>query len=180
MAASALGTAPAWAGQAPMIAVSGHDGRYHMSLELMLRAPVRRVWHVITDYGAIGRLNPAVKKSVVIRRDGLTVLRMHIRSCVLFICFPVTQTESMTTHGRRFVRGIIIPELSSFRSGYSQWRLRAVPGGTQARFEATLTPAFFIPPLIGPWLIRGKLVHEMRTTASRLTAWVDAKTPHKA
>ncbi|WP_297363761.1 SRPBCC family protein [Acidiferrobacter sp.] len=171
---------PAWAGQPMRIGVSAQGDRFHMSLDLMLRAPLRRVWHVITDYTDIERLNPAVKRAAVIRRNGLTLLRMHITSCVLFICFPVTQTEAMTTRGRRSVRGIIIPQLSSFRSGYSQWRLQAVTGGTEARFSATLTPSFFIPPLIGPWMIRRKLRDEMRKTASHLTTWVDAKTPYKA
>ena len=170
---------PAWAGPTK-IAVSARGDHFHMSLDMMLRAPVRRVWQVITDYADIKRLNPAVKRSAVIRRDGLTLLRMHITSCVLFICFPVTQTEAMTASGHRRVRGVIIPQLSSFRSGYSQWRLRAVAGGTKARFEATFTPSFYIPPLIGPWMIRRKLHDEMRRTASRLTAWVDAKTPYKA
>lgn len=151
-----------------------------MSLDVRLRAPRQRVWHVLTDYADIKRLNPAVKRSTVIRRDGLTLLRMHINSCVLFICFPVTQTEAMTTHGHQWVRGVIVPQLSSFRSGYSQWWLQAVPGGTEARFQATLTPSFYIPPLIGPWMIRRKLRDEMEKTAAHLTAWVDAKTPYRA
>ena len=171
---------PAWAGWPTKIAVSAHGDHFRMSLDMMLRAPVRRVWQVITDYADIKRLNPAVKRATVIRRDGLTLLRMHIRSCVLFICFPVTQTEAMTASGHVWVRGVIIPQLSSFRSGYSQWRLQAVAGGTKARFEAALTPSFYIPPLIGPWMIRRKLHDEMRKTASRLRAWVDAKTPYKA
>ncbi|WP_287800472.1 SRPBCC family protein [Acidiphilium sp.] len=156
------------------------DGRYRMGLELVVRAPVRRVWHIITDYTAIKRLNPAVRGSMVISRDGLTLVRMRIRSCILFICFPITQTESMTTDGDTSVRGVIVPQLSSFRSGYSQWRLRPVAGGTEARFTASLAPSFYIPPLIGPWLIRLKLRDEMRATAARLRAWVDVKTPHKA
>lgn len=164
----------------PKIAVSVRGDHYHMSLDLVLRAPLHRVWHVIADYADIKRLNPAVKSSTVIRRDGITLLRMHIKSCVLFICFPVTQTEAMTTDGRDWVRGVIVPRLSSFRSGDSRWRLRAVPGGTEAHFTASLTPSFYIPPVIGPWMVRRKLRAEMRETASRLKAWVYAKTPYKA
>ncbi len=171
---------PAYAHGAPKIAVSVRGDHYHMSLNLILHASLERVWHVIADYADIKRLNPAVKSSTVSRRDGITLLRMHIRSCVLFICFPVTQTEAMTTDRDRWVRGIIIPRLSSFRSGVSRWRLRTVPGGTEAHFGASLTPSFYIPPVIGPWLIRRKLRAEMDETASRLKAWVYAKTPYKA
>ncbi len=171
---------PAWAGRPPKITVSTHGERFHMSLDMRLRAPIRRVWQAITDYTDIKRLNPAVKRATVIRHEGLTLLRMHITSCVLFICFPVTQTEAMTTRGHQWVRGVIIPQLSSFRSGYSQWHLRAVAGGTEARFRATLTPSFYIPPLIGPWMIRRKLRDEMKKTAAHLTTWVDVKTPYRA
>ncbi|MHB1512103.1 MAG: SRPBCC family protein [Acidiferrobacter sp.] len=151
-----------------------------MSLDLVLHAPLSRVWHVITDYADIKRLNPAVKSSAVIRRDGITLLRMRIKSCVLFICFPITQTESMTSDGHLWVQGVIVPQLSSFRSGVSRWQLRAVEGGTEAHFSASLTPSFYIPPVIGPWMVRRKLRAEMRATASHLRAWVYAKAPHKA
>lgn len=171
---------PVGAHEPPKIVVSARGGHYRMSLDLVLHAPVSRVWHVITDYADIKRLNPAVKSSAVIRRDGVTLLRMRIKSCVLFICFPITQTESMTTDGHHGVRGVIVPQLSSFRSGVSRWQLRAVAGGTEAHFSASLTPSFYIPPVIGPWMVRRKLRAEMRATASHLKAWVYEKTPYKA
>ncbi len=171
---------PVGAHRLPKITASVRGDHYHMSLDLVLHAPLSRVWHVIADYADVKRLNPAVKSSTVIRRNGITLLRMRITSCVLFICFPITQTESMTTDGQRWVRGVIVPRLSSFRSGMSRWRLRAVASGTEAHFSASLTPSFYIPPVIGPWMVRRKLRAEMRETAAHLKAWVYAQASPKA
>ncbi|MHB8254035.1 MAG: SRPBCC family protein, partial [Acidiferrobacter sp.] len=148
--------------------------------QLVLDVPLKRIWTILTDYPQIKRLNPSVQQSRVIRRDGLTLLRMRIRSCVLFICFPVTQTESMTT--RRFVeiRGVIIPTLSSFRSGVSRWRLAPVKRGTRITFQAVLVPSFYIPPILDSWIIKRKLTAEMRATADHLATWAGAKRPYKA
>lgn len=149
-----------------------------MQLQLRLKAPIGRVYAALSDYSAIQRLNPAVKRSELIHHGALTLLRMHIKSCVLFICFPVTQTESMSAHKPTSIQGTIIPALSSFRSGFSRWDLRTTKGGTNARFQAVLVPSFYIPPFLGTWIIKKKLRTEMRTTAAHLKAWVETKTPY--
>ena len=162
---------PAFGKSRARIVVSAQGDRYHMALSMVLKTPLRRVWHILSDYAAIKRLNPDVIRSEVIHHDGQTLLRMRIKSCVLFICFPVTQTEAMTRHKPFEIKGTIIPALSSFRGGFSRWRLSPVKGGTRVSFKAVLTPSFYIPPILDSWLIKRKLRTEMRTTARHLVAW---------
>lgn len=164
----------------PHIHVSVRGGAYRMYLQLHLKAPIARVYAALTDYSAIQRLNPAVKRSELIQHNGLTLLRMHIKSCVLFICFPVTQTEAMSAHKPTSIRGTIIPALSSFKSGFSRWRLRTDKKGTEADFRAVLVPSFYIPPFLDAWIIKNKLRTEMRTTAAHLKTWVEVTTPYTA
>lgn len=146
-----------------------------MALSLVLKTPIDRAWQILTDYAAIKRLNPDVQRSAVIHHDGQTLLRMHIKSCVLFMCFPVTQTEAMTSHKPSEITGRIIPVLSSFRAGFSRWRLMPVKGGTRVSFKARLTPSFYIPPILDSWLIKRKLTTEMQTTARHLEAWAEKR-----
>ncbi len=162
------------------VRVSQHGTSFTMHLRMILKAPRARVWHVLTDYREIGKLNPAVKRARVTRKAGVTLLRMHIKSCVLFLCFPVNQAETMTTRPRRVIEGTIVARLSSFRSGFARWTLTPVAGGTQADFVSTLTPRFYIPPILGPWLLRAKIGSEMRRTARHLATWVGAKTRRRA
>ena len=163
---------PAFGKTTTRIVVSTEGGSYHMALSLVLKVPIDRAWHILTNYAAIKRLNPDVQRSEVIHHDGQTLLRMHIKSCVLFMCFPVTQTEAMTSHKPFEITGTIIPMLSSFRAGFSRWRLYSVQGGTRVSFKAALTPSFYIPPILDSWLIKRKLRTEMQTTARHLAAWV--------
>lgn len=171
---------PAAALTPPKIMVSVSGDSYHMSLKLTLKAPLKRVWNILTDYARIKRLNPNVSQSKLIYRDGQTLLRIRTKSCVLFICFPITQTESLTTSPFTEIQGVVIPRLSSFRSGVSRWRLYPIKGGTRVDFDAVRVPAFYVPPVLGSWIIIRKLTAEMRETAKRLTALAIAKSPHKA
>jgi len=170
---------PAWAQTPVRILVSAEHGQYRMSLRLVLKAPIARVYAILRDYGAIKRLNPSVQKSEVIKRKGYTLLRLSLKSCVLFVCFPVTQTESMSTNRPYLLRGTIVPRLSSFRSGFSQWRLKPEGQDTKVHFVAQLIPSFYIPPILGTWILKRKLRDEMKITARHLIAWADAKAPYK-
>ena len=62
----------------------------------------------------------------------------------------------------------IVPEFSNFRSGYANWALREEGGGTHLLFTTQLEPSFWVPPLIGPWLIRYKLREEALQSVDNL------------
>ncbi|MDA8390071.1 MAG: SRPBCC family protein [Gammaproteobacteria bacterium] len=162
----------------PLVRV--HDGIYHVSAEWLVHAPVSRVFAALTDYRHLGRLNPEVRKSRILGfpAPGHTLVQMVIRSCILFICFHVRQTDDMTAIPDREIDGRIVPRLSNLRYGYARWRLAAQGDATRIHFTSAVEPDFFIPPLIGPFLLRGKLRHEIRVTLRGLNACV--QDPHTA
>lgn len=153
---------------------------YQVTATFTVPAPVARTFRILTDYRQIRRLNADIISSRVVSGPGggPTLVRLRIRSCVLFVCFHVRQAEDMTAIPDRSIRGVIVPRLSSFRAGYARWWLR--PQGrhhTRLVFVTTLVPRFYIPPLIGPWLLRLKLREEIRATVQRLTTLAAAAHP---
>lgn len=157
--------------QGPTVHV--HGDVYRVTATLTVHASVQRVFGILTDYRQTRRLNPDVVNSRVVGAPtaGHTLVRLRIRSCLLFFCFHLHQTEEMTAVTDRSIHGVIVPQLSSFRSGYADWRLQ--PQGahdTRLAFATAIVPRFYIPPFIGPWLLRRKLSHEIRITARRLAA----------
>jgi hypothetical protein len=55
----------------------------------------------------------------------------------------------------------ILPQDSDFRRGRGHWRLTAEGDATLMRFRAELVPDFYMPKLIGPWLIRREMVKQI-------------------
>ncbi len=152
--------------------VSVRHGVYHVAAALLVRAPMPRVFAALTDYGHIGRLNREVRSSAILGfpRRGVTRVGMVVRSCVLFFCFHVRQTEDVRTTADRSIYARIVPRLSNLRYGYARWRLTPFAHGTLVQFHSAVQPDFFIPPLIGPFLLRLKLHHEIRVTLRGLIA----------
>ena len=59
------------------------------------------------------------------------------------------------------IDALILPRGSDFRRGRAHWRLKVSGDATLMHFDAELVPDFYIPPLIGPWLIRREMVGQI-------------------
>jgi hypothetical protein len=60
------------------------------------------------------------------------------------------------------------PGMSDFEHGEETWQIRAEGRGTRLHYRASLTPSFFIPPYIGPWLLKSRLREELTVISNRL------------
>jgi hypothetical protein len=68
--------------------------------------------------------------------------------------------EDVREVGADDIYAVIVPQLSNVRSGTSHWQI--LPRGTSTRinYKMTLDPGFFIPPLIGSYIVEKKLKEE--------------------
>jgi hypothetical protein len=80
---------------------------------------------------------------------------------VLFYCRDITQSQDMVQSPGYLIEATVLPQDSDFRRGRAQWRLIAEGDTTLMYFRAELVPDFFLPPLIGPWLIRREMVNQI-------------------
>jgi hypothetical protein len=143
--------------------VSYDAGVYTLSIEALIVAPVDMVYHLITDYDHLQDINPAIRESRILHTDSPEKYRIRVvtRVCVLFYCRDVTQSQDMVQSPGYVLEANILPQDSDFHRGRAQWRLTAEDDVTVMRFHAELVPAFFMPPLIGPWLIRREMVNQI-------------------
>jgi hypothetical protein len=146
------------------------SGVYTLGLEAWISAPVLNVHHMLTDYIHLERVNPAVKESTIIETYSTDHHRVHtlIEACVAFFCRKLIQVWDVEQQPDYDIVAMIVPELSNFRSGNANWVLRKENGGTRLRFTTQLEPSFWVPPLIGPWLIRYKLRKEALESVDNL------------
>ena len=62
----------------------------------------------------------------------------------------------------------MIPERSDTRYSRAQWRLQAEGGGTLLRYELEMEPDFWVPPLIGPPIVKRALRQGGERAAARI------------
>ena len=140
-----------------------HDaGVYTLTLNAEIDAPINNVRDMLTAYDHLERVNPAVKESSVMYTFGPRSHRVYTRieACVAFFCKRLLQVWDVKETPGGDIMATIVPEASNFKSGHAYWILREVNGKTRLHFTTVIEPSFWVPPLIGPWLIRHTLRRE--------------------
>jgi len=140
---------------------------YRLSIIARVEAPLAVVYQSITDFNNLAAINPSIEESRVLelQGDGRQRVRSVIRVCVLVFCKRVEQVQDVTLVDHRTVVATMVPGAGDFRAGLARWELTAAGTGTDLHFTEVFEPDFWVPPLIGPWLIEKKLVREVAETA---------------
>ena len=150
-----------------------HDGTvYRLSITARVEAPLAVVYQSITDFTNLAAINPSIEESQVLELQGADRQRVRsvIRVCILVFCKRVVQVQDVTLVDSRTVVATIVPGAGDFRAGLARWELTAVGTATDLHFTETFEPDFWVPPLIGPWLIEKKLVREVAETTMYIEA----------
>ena len=79
------------------------------------------------------------------------------------------------------ITAVVVPKLSDFQHGYARVNIWQEPTGTRVLIRSEVRPDFWIPPIIGPWLIKRKLRSEALETVQNLErVALPAPLPHNA
>lgn len=135
-----------------------------------LDASASEAWAVLADPDALSKLNDAIHQIDYSDSPDKQASRRAasvIRLCVLFFCKHLNQTQDLYQRPNH-LQAKVIPELSDFHYGYGDWKIADKGGLAQLTFTAALEPKFWIPPLIGPWVIRRKLAKEAEVTMENI------------
>ena len=146
----------ATANQALVVDVSYDDGIYHASLSTHLDAKRNAVYPFLTAYDNLNTFSRLIYKSQLLKNGDLLI---NLRYCFFIICFDKQLTLSLSVSDNALT-AYIVPEHSDFKSGLIKWKLSDSPPGCVIEFSGTLVPDFWIPPIIGPILIKNKLRNE--------------------
>lgn len=148
------------------------NDHYGAHVEMRVAASAETVRAMLTDYDHLDRLSGSVLESEVLERHDPTHVRVRLRArtCFLFIfCFTKTQVHEGIEEGE-VLRSTIVPEGSDFKSGWVRWHITPEGETTLVRFDTELEPDFWIPPLIGPAVVKRTLVDEAMETMETIQA----------
>ena len=164
------GWTSAEAGEVLALDVAHEDDRYTVFAEAIIHAPIGAVRATLTDYAHLDRLNPSILRSDLLPSPGAGVTRVRtlIEACVLIFCRHFTRIEDVRMLDADRLEAELVADGSDFRAGQSDWRLVDVGPDTRLTYRASMTPAFGVPPLLGPVMIRRALQRELRTMLDNL------------
>ena len=150
--------------------VSDDDGRYRVSFDALLDAPITKTRPLLTEPHNWPRLSDIVSAAGVTSAGADGVQRVYVRfsACVLFFCKTVRKLEEMHTDANGDIITLALPEHSDFRYARERWRISGDDRHTRVQYEAELVPDFFVPPLIGPYLLKSRLRMLLTDTAENL------------
>lgn len=165
---SGIVLSPVYAGEVIYSYVDYRQGHYLLNLEMRIEAPPQKAYAVITRFNDLPRLNNSIKLSRLLASQGQqhTVL-IESEACIWFFCRRITQVQRVTEMGDGYLQSITDPAQSDMVSGRVLWHVRADPRQaehTLMTYRADFEPDFFVPPLIGPWLLKKRLLTEGRKT----------------
>lgn len=144
--------------------------RYVMTMDARLNCVADRAYKIFVDYRQLPRIHPSIISAV--REPGAPAgaQRLHskIELCFLGFCRVLDQVQDMYREPPEHLKAIVLPERSNLRYGTANWRIWDDGGETRMQFEAVMEPDFWVPPLIGPWIIRRTLRREAVYTAEAI------------
>ena len=165
----------AHAAQVLDVQVSRDGGGFLIDMHIAIGAPPPAVFRALQDYSAMMRYNPDLREARVEPTGVRGRIRLFtaVHTCVLVFCKTMHQAQIMTAVASAN-GGVLEAQFLSrgdFKAGHGRWTVRPC---TTARamscmdVRIELVPAFWVPPVIGPWVIRRKMVEEARYTSEGL------------
>lgn len=154
------------------VTVEHRDGRYYMHSETWFDAPRLGVFDVLTDYDRFHRISSIYEETRFEppAPDGTPRVFTRVVGCVLFFCRSMTRTERLETDGPGFIRAVTEAGASDFDHAVATWQLSDENGGTRVIYDIEMEPAFWVPPVIGPYVMKRKLMQGGRDAVQRIEA----------
>lgn len=148
-----------YAAQFHSLEVSRDGDVYRMNADVYLDAPLPQVYRVLTDYNHLTRISRVIRRSRLLERPDTHTALVYVesRACVLFFCHTIEETQKVVESPPANLSAVAIPELSNVKHAESGWHLQVEGQGTRMQWKLTIEPEFWIPPLIGPALVKSQL-----------------------
>jgi len=145
-------------------------GTFFVTMVFTVSTSIEHVRSVLADYKNLSDLDPSIIEIQILEPPDEKTSRVKtlLDYCVLFFCKRVVRTEDVIEVENGDFVAKIVPELSNIKSGVSIWSFETKEEKIKISFSSRIEPAFWIPPLIGPPVLKADLERHLRLTARKL------------
>ena len=142
------------------------DKRFLYSFEAQINARHDRVLDKLHNFEQWDRLNDNISKSKVLEtlpRNKIKRL-LTLTQCIFTFCFNLKFVEIVTLSKDRLEMNIVAGE-GNFSAGRAIWEtVSEETYKTLIRVNATLSPDFWIPPVVGPLVLEKVFLKQIKKT----------------
>lgn len=132
------------------------DERYHLFSETYLDVSRQALYEVLTDFEQFEKFTSAIveARNTEPNEYGQPGFYTRMEGCVLLFCKSLTRNGYLILIPRLEIVAISIPEESDFKYSHERWQLIDFEDGTIMIYDFEMEPAFWVPPVIGPFVIQ--------------------------
>ncbi|MBT8106701.1 MAG: hypothetical protein KJP17_00595 [Gammaproteobacteria bacterium] len=140
-----------------------HDaGEYRLVSEAWFDARLDATYFVFSRWDHSSKFSSAIveARDLAPGADGRPGFYVKNRGCVLFFCKTLVRQGSLELEPNSVLRAFADPQYSDFEFSNETWTFAEEDGGTRVRYELHMDPKFWVPPAIGPYLIKRKFTKD--------------------
>ena len=164
-----LGPGAGVAAELVSLDVRREAGVVYVASELRIAAPRPQVFAALSDYANLPNLSSRFKESRLdVDAAGTTHVYTRLEGCVWFFCRSVTRHAVLQTEAPSWILATVDPDRSDFEYGVERWDLTQTDDMTTVRYTHELDPKFWVPPVIGVWVIRKTLQSDALKAARKI------------
>ena len=152
------------------VTVDVEDGLYRVYGQSRIEATPEFIYATLIDYDNFHKLAGGIAESKFLPSDesGNMLADTRFESCVLIFCKSIEKVERIDGNPPVSIDVEAIPKLSDFVFNESRWTIEHSGETTLLTFEAEFDPDFWVPPIIGTWAIRRKLLNTAELIGMRI------------
>jgi len=157
--------------------VERDDAHYRLTSETYFEVSREALYAVLTDFEKFEKFTSAIVESRNTEPDekGRPGFYARMEGCVLLFCKTFVRVGYLTLSPIAEIVAVSIPEESDFVFSRERWQLTEEGKGTVMKYEFEMIPAFWVPPVIGPFYIQRALRGGAERAVDRIEALAQAE-----
>ena len=168
--ALSLAAAPSMGADIESLEVTRDGGQFEIQAVFRIAAPTPDVYAALLEYDRFDELSDSFTDSRYIEptADGLPRIYTKIEGCIWFFCRKIERFAYLELEPPTKVTAVTEPELSDAEMSVESWLLSPLGEATQIDYRHELQTGFWVPPLIGTWVIRRAISSSALDAAERI------------
>jgi hypothetical protein len=161
------------------ISVEFENERYHLRSEAWFAADMDSMYRVLTDYDLFVKFTSAFVEARNVPPDdeGRPRFFTRMEGCVLLFCKSLVRSGHLELTPYTEIIAVAEPAKSDFKFSRERWQLVKDGEGTLLIYDFEMEPAFWVPPVIGPYVIKRTLKSGGVDAIDRIEALAQGRTP---
>jgi hypothetical protein len=163
------------------VTVERDEKRYRLTSETRFDAKVEDLYRVLTDYDLFMQFSSVFveARNEEPGANGNPRYFTRMEGCMLLFCKSFVREGELTLLPNTEIIAIADPDKSDFKYSREQWTLKKDGDGALLVYDFELEPDFWVPPVIGPYIMKRVLRRGGTDAVDRIEALAQGKTPKR-